>query len=59
MLRCRVDISCFFFSCCLSECWQGAVYGILAAKLTNQPEDEPYSFQAHAVLLPWVSPLFE
>eukprot|EP00903_Cladosiphon_okamuranus_P012797 g11961.t1 len=33
----------------------GAVYGVLAAKLSNQPEDESFSFQAHAILLPWVA----
>ena len=42
--------ACFFFPFS-----QGAVYGILAAKLSDQPEDEPFSFQAHAILLPWVS----
>ncbi|CAM9850296.1 unnamed protein product [Ectocarpus sp. 8 AP-2014] len=33
----------------------GAVYGILAAKLTGQPEDESYSFRTYAILLPWVA----
>ena len=37
--------------------WQGAVYGIVAAKLSSQSVDNPYGFQAHAILLPWVSAL--
>lgn len=31
------------------------MYGILAAKLSNQPEDDPFGFQSHVILLPWVS----
>ena len=34
---------------------QGAVYGIIAARLSDQSVDEPYSYQAYAIILPWAS----
>ncbi|CAM9721021.1 unnamed protein product [Sphacelaria rigidula] len=33
----------------------GAVYGILAVKLLGSSQDDPYSWQAHAIILPWVA----
>eukprot|EP00904_Undaria_pinnatifida_P008100 jgi/Undpi1/441/HiC_scaffold_1.g00437.m1 len=33
----------------------GAVYGIVAAKISIHPVQDPYNYQAHAILLPWVA----
>lgn len=55
------SLVCFFFNIMLRVCFlcfvfrQGAVYGILAAKISDQSEDDPYSFQAYLIILPWVS----
>lgn len=45
----------FFVLCCRV---QGAVYGIIAAKLSGESPDDAYSVQAHLILLPWVRDAF-
>lgn len=52
---CRFLFFCFLYQYIFLFLLQGAVYGILAAKLSGAPADNPYSWQAYATLLPWVS----
>lgn len=34
---------------------QGAVYGIVMAKISEHTNDDPYGWESYAILLPWVS----